>query len=44
MKGMPEPAHHTATVALDGKIYVFGGFVGTPGARQWQPIADTFLV
>ncbi|QND44270.1 hypothetical protein HB780_00090 (plasmid) [Rhizobium lusitanum] len=22
---MPEPAHHTATVALDGKIYVFGG-------------------
>ncbi|APO71355.1 Kelch repeat-containing protein (plasmid) [Rhizobium gallicum] len=42
VKDMPEPAHHTATVALDGKVYVFGGFVGTGGARQWQPIADAF--
>lgn len=40
---MPEPAHHTATVAYDGKVYVFGGFVGEPGTKEWQPTADAFV-
>src|SRR5689334_17196163 len=26
-KGPPEPAHHVMVAPLDGKIYVFGGFV-----------------
>src|SRR6202011_5227842 len=42
-KNMLIPAHHPAAVALDGKIYVFGGFVGRPGARVWQPIASALL-
>ena len=37
---MRVPAHHTAAVTLNGKIYVFGGFVGHPGTKVWQPIAD----
>src|SRR4051794_33177234 len=37
-KAMQIPAHHATAVALDGKIYVFGGFVGRPGGRVWQPI------
>jgi N-acetylneuraminic acid mutarotase len=40
-KAMQIPAHHASAVALDGKIYVFGGFVGRPGGRAWQPIAST---
>jgi len=42
-KNMLIPAHHPAAVALDGKIYVFGGFVGRPGARVWQPIASALV-
>jgi N-acetylneuraminic acid mutarotase len=37
------PAHHAAAVALDGKIYVFGGFVGRPGGKAWQPIPSALL-
>jgi N-acetylneuraminic acid mutarotase len=37
------PAHHAAAVALDGKIYVFGGFVGQPGGKAWQPIASAVV-
>jgi hypothetical protein len=42
-KNMLIPAHHAAAVALDGKIYVFGGFVGRPGARVWQPIVSALV-
>ena len=42
-KNMLIPAHHPAAVALDGKIYVFGGFVGRPGVRVWQPIASALV-
>jgi len=42
-KAMQIPAHHAAAVALDGKIYVFGGFVGRPGTRVWQPIPSAML-
>ncbi len=37
------PAHHAAAVALDGKIYVFGGFVGVPGGKAWQPINSALM-
>lgn len=37
------PAHHAAAVELDGKVYVFGGFVGRPGIRGGAPIANAFL-
>jgi hypothetical protein len=42
-KNMLFPAHHPAAVALDGKIYVFGGFVGHPGAKTWGPIAKALM-
>jgi N-acetylneuraminic acid mutarotase len=42
-KGMLIPAHHAAAVELDGKIYVFGGFVGRPGTRGWGPIANALV-
>src|ERR1700689_790887 len=42
-KNMLIPAHHAAAVALDGKIYVFGGFVGRPGGKAWQPIPSALL-
>jgi N-acetylneuraminic acid mutarotase len=42
-KNMQIPAHHAAAVALNGKIYVFGGFVGRPGTKVWQPIPSAML-
>jgi N-acetylneuraminic acid mutarotase len=42
-KNMLIPAHHAAAAELDGKIYLFGGFVGRPGARVWQPIASALV-
>jgi N-acetylneuraminic acid mutarotase len=42
-KNMLIPAHHAAAVDFDGKIYVFGGFVGRPGARVWQPIVSALV-
>ncbi|MGQ0535615.1 MAG: Kelch repeat-containing protein [Methanobacteriota archaeon] len=46
----PIPVHHTAAVAHDGSLFVFGGFAGTftptslsfrydPAADRWSPIA-----
>jgi len=42
-KNMLIPAHHAAAVALDGKIYIFGGFVGRPGTKVWQPIPSAVM-
>jgi N-acetylneuraminic acid mutarotase len=42
-KNMLIPAHHAAAVTLNGKIYVFGGFVGRPGTKVWQPIPSAML-
>jgi N-acetylneuraminic acid mutarotase len=42
-KSMQIPAHHAAAVALNGKIYVFGGFVGKPGGKGWQPIPSALM-
>jgi N-acetylneuraminic acid mutarotase len=42
-KNMLIPAHHAAAVELDGKIYVFGGFVGRPGTKGWGPIANALV-
>jgi N-acetylneuraminic acid mutarotase len=42
-KNMLVAAHHAAAVALDGKVYVFGGFVGRPGTKAWQPIANALV-
>ena len=42
-KNMLVPAHHASAVALDGKVYVFGGFVGRPGTKAWQPIANAVM-
>jgi N-acetylneuraminic acid mutarotase len=42
-KSMQIPAHHAAAVALNGKIYVFGGFVGRPGTKVWQPIPSAMM-
>jgi N-acetylneuraminic acid mutarotase len=36
-KSMPAPAHHIMTAALDGKIYVFRGFVKPADIAAWQP-------
>ena len=42
-KPMPHPVHHAALTALDGKIYVFGGFeppaAGPPG---WNPVSNAW--
>ena len=42
-KNMLVPAHHATAVALDDRVYVFGGFVGRPGTKGWQPIANAFV-
>ena len=42
-KAMQIPAHHAAAVELNGKIYVFGGFVGRPGTKVWQPIPSAMM-
>jgi N-acetylneuraminic acid mutarotase len=42
-KNMQIPAHHASAVELNGKIYVFGGFVGRPGTKVWQPIASAMM-
>jgi N-acetylneuraminic acid mutarotase len=41
-KPMPVPAHHIMVATLDGKIYVFGGFVRPPAFVAWQPIARSW--
>ncbi len=42
-QNMQVPAHHVASVAVNGKIYVFGGFVGRPGTKVWQPIPTAMM-
>ncbi len=39
---MPAPAHHIMATALDGKIYVFGGFTRPPTVKAWQPTANAW--
>src|SRR5205807_9877143 len=42
-KPMPHPVHHAAVAALNGKMYLFGGFelpaAGPPG---WTPVDDAW--
>src|SRR5256886_9148858 len=42
-KPMPHPVHHAAVTALNGKMYLFGGFdlpaTGPPG---WNPVNDAW--
>jgi hypothetical protein len=42
-KPMPHPVHHAAVTALNGKMYLFGGFdlpaAGPPG---WNPVNDVW--
>jgi serine/threonine-protein kinase PknK len=35
---LPVPLHHTAAGVLDGRLYVVGGYTGSPG--NWRPVAD----
>lgn len=37
-KSMPVPTHHIMVVPLNGKIYVFGGFVRPAEVAAWQPV------
>jgi len=42
-KNMPLPSHHVALAELNGKIYVFGGFVKPEkGPTAWVPIDNTW--
>ncbi|TYL80845.1 Kelch repeat-containing protein [Bradyrhizobium cytisi] len=46
---MPQPAHHVMTAALNGNIYVFGGFMNPPAGREetneagWQPVDSSWI-
>ncbi|MBP0114142.1 Kelch repeat-containing protein [Bradyrhizobium vignae] len=48
-RAMPQPAHHVMTAALDGKIYVFGGFINPAGEPEatnesgWQPVDSSWV-
>src|SRR2546429_521892 len=40
---MPNPAHHAAVTALNGKMYLFGGFdLPTAGPPGWNPVNDAW--
>ena len=40
---MPEPyVHHGMTTAVNGKIYVFGGFMRPGKNLAWQPVANAW--
>ena len=42
-KPMALPAHHLALAELNGKIYVFGGFMGVhSGLAAWVPVNNSF--
>ena len=42
-KSMPHPSHHTTVTEMNGKFYLFGGFVlPASGPPAWVPIADAW--
>src|SRR3989442_10300751 len=42
-KPMPHPVHHAAVAALNGKMYLFGGFdLPAAGAPGWDPGHDVW--
>jgi N-acetylneuraminic acid mutarotase len=42
-KPMPHPVHHAAVTALNGKMYLFGGFDLPPsGPPGWNPVSDAW--
>src|SRR5258708_4366316 len=42
-KPMPHPVHHAAVTALNGKVYLFGGFDLPPsGPPGWNPAGDAW--
>src|SRR5438093_10669400 len=42
-KSMPHPVHHAALTALNGKMYLFGGFDLPPsGPPGWSPVNDAW--
>ena len=40
---LPQPRHHAYLVSVDGKLFVFGGFVQANGGR-WSASADILLL
>jgi N-acetylneuraminic acid mutarotase len=42
-KQMLVPAHHIMSAALNGKIYVFGGFVKPADVAAWQPTDHSWV-
>src|SRR5437016_10784127 len=42
-KPMPHPVHHAGVTALNGKMYLFGGFDLPPsGPPGWNPVSDAW--
>src|SRR5258705_8132097 len=42
-KPMPHPVHHAAVTALNGKMYLFGGFdLPSAGPPGWNPVNDSW--
>ena len=42
-KPMPHPVHHAAVTAMNGKMYLFGGFDLPPsGPPGWNPVNDAW--